>query len=85
MSLLIVDKLGIRYDGEAVVDELSFAVDAGESVGLVGESGSGKTQTGLAILGLLPATAKVSGRITLGDTEVIGAGDDVVVARYRCG
>ncbi len=38
----------------------SFTIDAGQTLGLIGESGSGKTVTGLAILRLLPAHARVS-------------------------
>ncbi len=75
MSLLDVKGLRIAYGGKAVVSELSFSVDAGESVGLVGESGSGKTQTALALMGLLPATATVSGSIVFGGTEVVGASE----------
>ena len=75
MSLLRVADLGIRYDGNAVVSALSFSVDAGESVGLVGESGSGKTQTALAVMGLLPASAEVSGSITFDGNEIIGASE----------
>ncbi|MGB3548292.1 MAG: ABC transporter ATP-binding protein [Saprospiraceae bacterium] len=41
------------------MDDLSFRIGRGESVALVGESGSGKTLTGLALLGLLPAAARV--------------------------
>ena len=73
MSLLEVDKLCIGYGGDLAVDNLSFAIGRGESVGLVGESGSGKTQTGLAILGLLPATATLSGNIRVDDSEIVGA------------
>lgn len=75
MSLLEIDGLSIRYGGADVVSGLSFGVDASESVGLVGESGSGKTQTALAILGLLPGTAAVSGSITLDGQEIVGADD----------
>ena len=53
MILLTVDGLTIRYDGTTVVENLSFQLGQGESVGIVGESGSGKTQTALALLGLL--------------------------------
>lgn len=70
MSLLEVNKLSIRYGDTTVVDELSFAVDRGESVGLVGESGSGKSQTALAILGLSPRGARVSGSIRLAGAEI---------------
>ncbi len=75
MSLLEIDGLSIGYGGVDIVSGLSFGVDASESVGLVGESGSGKTQTALAILGLLPGTAAVSGSITLGGQEIVGADD----------
>jgi len=73
VSLLDVSDLCIRYVGGEVVSGLSFSVDAGESVGLVGESGSGKTQTALALMGLLPATAAVSGSIVFGGNQVVGA------------
>ena len=73
MSLLDVRDLSIRYGGSEVVSGLSFHVEAGESVGLVGESGSGKTQTALAIMGLLPGKAEVSGSIAFGGTEIVGA------------
>ncbi len=43
------------------VDDVSFTLDAGESLGLVGESGSGKSMLALALIGLLPPGARVSG------------------------
>ena len=73
MSLLEVSGLSIRYAGAAVVNDISFTVDEGESVGIVGESGSGKSQTALALLGLLPKQADVSGSVKLGGEEIIGA------------
>jgi peptide/nickel transport system ATP-binding protein len=75
MSLLEVSSLCIRYGAADVVSGLSFDVDAGESVGLVGESGSGKTQTALAIMGLLPPKAAVSGRIVFDGDELLGASE----------
>jgi peptide/nickel transport system ATP-binding protein len=48
----------------AAVRRLSFSIDPGEVLGLVGESGSGKSITSLAIMGLLPPTAVVTGDIT---------------------
>jgi peptide/nickel transport system ATP-binding protein len=48
----------------AAVRNLSFSIAPGEVLGLVGESGSGKSITSLAIMGLLPPAAVVSGEIT---------------------
>ena len=47
------------------VNELSLRIAAGESLGLVGESGSGKTMLWLALMGLLPPGARVSGEALL--------------------
>ena len=71
MSLLEVNELSIRYGDTTVVDEVSFAIGRGQSVGLVGESGSGKSQTALSILGLLPRQAKVAGSIRFAGTDLL--------------
>ncbi|HEY6270315.1 MAG TPA: ABC transporter ATP-binding protein [Candidatus Acidoferrum sp.] len=47
------------------VNEVSLRIAAGESLGLVGESGSGKTMLSLALMGLLPPGARVSGEVSL--------------------
>ncbi len=47
------------------VDDVSFTLETGESLGLVGESGSGKSMLALALMGLLPPGAKVSGEAWL--------------------
>lgn len=59
--------------GDPAVQDLSFAIENAESVGIVGESGAGKSQTALAIMGLLPSNAKVTGSIILSGKEVVGA------------
>ncbi len=75
--LLEVRDLGVRFvtpDGTTTgLDGVSLEVGHGEILGVVGETGCGKTLTGLSILGLLPATAKVSsGSIRLDGTELLG-------------
>jgi ABC-type glutathione transport system ATPase component len=42
------------------VDHVSFDLFPNETLGIVGESGSGKSVTSMAVLGLLPHTAKIS-------------------------
>lgn len=72
--LLQVENLTIRLPagagqaadcGRVLVDGVSWSLNAGERLALVGESGSGKTLSALAIMGLLPAHAHVSGAIWL--------------------
>ena len=57
-------------------------IGAGESVGLIGESGCGKSMTALALMGLLPDGALVSGSIRLEGQELIGL-DDAALSRLR--
>ncbi|WP_244972543.1 ATP-binding cassette domain-containing protein [Paramicrobacterium fandaimingii] len=76
MSFLEVSHLTVRSaDGDALVDDVSFSVDAGERVGLIGESGSGKSVTSLAVTGLLDAGLIASGSVLLDGQQVVGASD----------
>src|SRR5579872_6396789 len=54
------------------VDDVSFALDPGESLGIVGESGSGKSMMALALMGLLPPGARVRGEAWLADSSDAG-------------
>jgi peptide/nickel transport system ATP-binding protein len=69
--LLEVDRLSIYFRGQAVVNDVSFSVGAGEVLGLVGESGSGKSLTSLSILRLVDAAAKVEGAIRFEGTDLL--------------
>ena len=77
MSLLSVQDLRVHYPlsgGQVVraVDGVTFAVDAGETLGLVGESGCGKTTTARALLRLVPATG---GAVTFDGRDVLKLSD----------
>jgi peptide/nickel transport system ATP-binding protein len=77
--LIEVAHLGISLNtsrGRAqAVREVSFTLRRGETLGLVGESGCGKSITALALMGLLPDSAIVSGSIKLDGRELIGLSD----------
>ncbi len=64
MALLEIENLVVEFDTASgpfrAVDGVSLHVDAREVLAIVGESGSGKSVSMLAIMGLLPWTAKVS-------------------------
>jgi len=79
--LLDVRGLTVRFptpDGVVnAVDDLSFSVNRGETLGIVGESGSGKSVTNLAILGLLnPKQAQISGEALFAGRDLLKASSD---------
>lgn len=88
MSLLEVTDLHVTFPTDtedvAAVRGMDFHVEAGEVLAIVGESGSGKSATAMALIGLLPEHARVSGSVRLAaargagseaSDELIGLGD----------
>jgi len=79
VPLIEVSDLTVSFPSEAgrvrAVRGLSWRLDPGEVLGIVGESGSGKSVSSLAIMGLLPERARVSGSIRLRDRQLIGLSD----------
>ncbi len=75
--LLSVEHLCIdlmtRQGLRRVVDDLHFTLDTGGTLALVGESGSGKSQTALALIGLSPAGARLTGSVRFDGRELLGA------------
>jgi peptide/nickel transport system ATP-binding protein len=64
-ALLEIESLALSIDGRPILHDVSLEVAAGEILGVVGASGSGKSMTALAIMGLLPQGAAMTGRMVL--------------------
>src|SRR5262245_54280653 len=73
-ALLTVEDLRVAYGNDTVVDGVSLSLTRGACIGVIGESGAGKTQLFLALMGLSPARAHITGSARLGGTELLGAG-----------
>src|ERR671933_1419602 len=78
--LLAVENLRVTFAGDdgretLAVDGVDFALERGRTLGLVGESGSGKSVTSLAVMGLLPKNAHVTGAVRLDGVDLMGLPD----------
>ncbi|WP_329093683.1 ABC transporter ATP-binding protein [Actinomadura citrea] len=76
MTVLRVADLAVGYTaGTRALRGVTFSVEAGEALGIVGESGAGKTALALALMGLLPEGARVTGSVRLRGRELLGRSD----------
>jgi peptide/nickel transport system ATP-binding protein len=64
-ALLEIESLALSIDARPILHDVSLKVATGEILGVVGASGAGKSMTALAIMGLLPASAAITGRMIL--------------------
>jgi dipeptide transport system ATP-binding protein len=74
--MLRLENLSVAFETRRgrvqVIEDLSFELLPGRTLGIVGESGSGKSVTSLAIMGLLPPNARItSGKIWLGERNLL--------------
>ncbi len=78
-AVLDVTDLNVSFETEDIrvpaVRGTSYHIDPGEVVAIFGESGCGKTTAALAVIGLLPEYARVSGSIRLHGKELLGLSD----------
>ncbi|MDH6244505.1 ABC transporter ATP-binding protein [Mycobacterium sp. OTB74] len=86
MSLVEVRDLTVTFQTDAAdvsaVRGMNFELTPGEVLALVGESGAGKSATAMAVVGLLPEHARVTGSVRLQGQELIGL-DDAAMSRVR--
>ena len=81
-ALLEVTDLNVTFEtGDVRVPAVrgtTYQIDAGEVVAIVGESGSGKSTAAMAVIGLLPEYANVSGSVRLHGEELLGRSDQAM-------
>ena len=79
MALIDVSNLSIQlqtHRGPArAVRDISFQIERGQALGLIGESGCGKSITAMALMGLLPESAQVSGSALFDGHSLVGQPD----------
>ena len=77
--ILTVSDLTVTFPSEAgtvrAVQDLSYEVRPGEALAIVGESGSGKSVSSLAVMGLLPRTATITGGIEFMGEDMFAMND----------
>ena len=80
-ALLEVKDLSIGFGQHSAVKRISFYINSGETLGLVGESGSGKSATSLAVLRLLPESARVAGKIRFEGADLLALPEEAMRRR----
>ena len=74
--ILQVRDLTVAFDGRTVVDNISYTLRRGTTLGIVGESGSGKSVSSMALMGLLPKKATISGTALLDGTDLLSLDEE---------
>lgn len=85
-AVLSVRDLNVRFNTENGINHavrgIDFDLRPGQTLGIVGESGSGKSVSSMAVMGLLPETADITGSVRYRGQELLGLSDRAM-SKYR--
>ena len=80
--MLEIEGLSVAFPAGLALRAATLRIVPGDRIGIVGESGSGKSMLGLAMMGMVPEAARVTGSIRLDGAELAGA-PEAVWRRHR--
>ena len=73
--MIEVSNLSVTFGQAQAVRDASLTIPPGARIGIVGESGSGKSMLGLALMGMAPDAAQVTGSLIVDGAEMSGASE----------
>lgn len=71
--MIEVRDLSVEFGGALALRQAALGLRPGDRVGVVGESGSGKSMLGLALMGMVPDAARVTGQLAVDGRDMAGA------------
>jgi peptide/nickel transport system ATP-binding protein len=77
-ALIAIEGLSVHAGNACLVENLSLTVRRGECLTILGETGAGKSILAQAVMGLLPAGLRQSGRVSLDGADIAGLGDEAL-------
>ncbi|MFN3641565.1 MAG: ABC transporter ATP-binding protein [Gemmobacter sp.] len=75
--MIEIERLSVTFAAGTALRDATLRVAPGDRIGVVGESGSGKSMLGLAMMGMVPDAATVTGAVRLNGTDLAGAPEEV--------
>ena len=70
MEKIVVKQLKAQIEGKTILQDISFEVEAGQSLVIIGESGSGKTLLTKILIGQLPSSLSMQGEVHYGSMSL---------------
>ncbi len=70
MEKIVVKQLTAQIEGKTILQDISFEVEAGQSLVIIGESGSGKTLLTKILIGQLPSSLSMQGEVHYGSMSL---------------